>query len=345
MKCKKCNREKTDGSFYGFYYGKMTSSTRMPHDVPGEKKFLHLYEIGGARAAWICKRCLRKKFWTSGFGVSIIFTGIALLFIILRFGGNSEFMGGNDSSFLGGIILIFSLIAFFKILIVDVRGHPFNVAGDDQAIAAYKKGLRREGWDTFMNRVTSTKLDQKPLDVWVKHPTSAELEKQGLLVPVESWEREDPVQEVPEPEDPAVDGGLCWFCNKRDSDPNYKSVVLLKRKSGEKKKIAIPRCSTCKAVHRRVEKRTNTGCIITLSGVPVGFVLGIVLTRKWYMGLAFGLGCPAFIGLIVWTYKKIILKKHGTKNNDVLHDPHPMVKDLMESGWEPINQDTTFKSK
>ena len=78
---------------------------------------------------------------------------------------------GEDSALLGLILFIISIFVFMTKFIFNTKLEPIKVAGDDQAIASYRKDLENKGWDTFINRARSASMDLQ------------ELEKQGLLGP------------------------------------------------------------------------------------------------------------------------------------------------------------------
>ncbi len=174
MKCAKCKKDTPNGSFYGFYFGKHLSTRQVRSDSLA-RNYRSTFDIGGARAAWICKRCVNRRLWTSGFYFSLIIAGLGLLIAFLPM--------GEDSALLGLILFIISIFVFMTKFIFNTKLEPIKVAGDDQAIASYRKDLENKGWDTFINRARSASMDQKPLDVWVKRVSKAELEKQGLLGP------------------------------------------------------------------------------------------------------------------------------------------------------------------
>jgi hypothetical protein len=140
----------------------------------------------------------------------------------------------------------------------------------------------------------------------------------------------------------------CWFCETRPADTDSALQVTMRgeklgtQKTGFKqyttyydaRTIAVPRCATCAANHR---KRSSWNFPIGLAFlVPIG--IGFAITR-WHGSLGTLLdtvipcgGAIVGLGIAVWLGIRLARSTQGTKNEGH-RAQFPAVKELKEQGW------------
>jgi hypothetical protein len=127
----------------------------------------------------------------------------------------------------------------------------------------------------------------------------------------------------------------CWFCNKR---PAIEKAIVEVTMHGDVTRVPsfistqvrwkqikprIPRCGTCKSIHR---EQNN----IQTAGWVVGIILGAIL---WYVTQNFLVGVAAFIGCgIVGLVIKAVMRPPGIKSESN-YKQFPSIKKLLAEGW------------